>query len=174
MKSTKLLKQRSKNLLSNTCKNVPKLNLKVYAYIYNELIIFPRSNIEYETITTNKFYTNVHRLIRGKFHLYHSHITDEIFGYADDFYNTMLVERETCEILFIPHNFFGFDLFYFMKAYIAPAWGSKELDIGGNSLTHANYGNIKSEIKLIDSLKFYQRSLGEMSSTLTDTEKNAV
>ena len=55
MKSTKLLKQRSKNLLSNTCKNVPKLNLKVYAYIYNELIIFPRSNIEYETITTNKF-----------------------------------------------------------------------------------------------------------------------
>ena len=93
------------------------MNLKVYAYIYNELIIFPRSNIEYETIPTNKFFTNVHRLIRGKFHLHHSHITGEIFGYAHNFYNTMLVERGPCEIHFYPHNVFGFGLFYFMKAY---------------------------------------------------------
>ena len=45
---------------------------------------------------------------------------------------------------------------------------------GGNNLTHANYGNISSEIKLIDSLKFYQRGLGELSFTLTNIEKNAV
>ena len=31
-----------------------------------------------------------------------------------------------------------------------------------------------SEIKLIDSLKFYQRSLGELSSTLTPEEKTVV
>ena len=41
-------------------------------------------------------------------------------------------------------------------------------------MTHANYGNISSEIKLIDSLKFYQRSLGELSSTLTPEDKTAV
>ena len=86
----------------------------------------------------------------------------------------MLAEKKTCEIPFIAHNFFGFDLFYFLKAYVAPTWRSKELNIGGNKLTQANYGNINGEIKLIDSLKFYQRSLGELSSTLTDTEKNAV
>ena len=86
----------------------------------------------------------------------------------------MLIERDACEISFIAHNFFGFDLFYFIKAYTACAWGSKELNIGGNNLTHANYGNISSEIKLIDSLKFCQRSLGELSSTLTNIEKNAV
>ena len=57
-----------KNLLSNAYENVPKFNLKVYAYVYDELIIFPRRDIEYETITTNKFFTNVHQLIRGKFH----------------------------------------------------------------------------------------------------------
>ena len=86
----------------------------------------------------------------------------------------MLAERKTSEIPFIAHNFFGFDLFYFLKAYVAPAWHSKKLNIGGNKLTQANYGNRNGEIKLIDSLKFYQRSLGELSSTLTDTEKNAV
>ena len=70
--------------------------------------------------------------------------------------------------------FFGFDLFYFLKAYIASAWFSNKLNIGGNSLTQANYGNISGEIKLIDSLKFYQRSLGELFSTLTEEKKNAV
>ena len=54
------------------------------------------------------------------------------------------------------------------------AWCSKELNVGGKNLTHANYGNISNEIKLIDSLKFYQRSLSELSSTLTEEEKNAV
>ena len=170
-----ITKTEIKNLLfGNDSKNVPKFNWNVYAYVYNELIIFPISDIKYDTITTNKFFINVHRLIRGKFHLDHSHINREIRGYAHDFCNTMLIERETNGIPLIAHNFFGFHLFCYMKAYIASAWGLKELNIGGNSLTQANYGNIKSEIKLIDSYEFYQRSLGELTSTLTNTEKNAV
>ena len=143
-------------------------------YVYDELINFLASDIEYETTTTNKFFINVHQLIRGEFYLHHSHITGEIFGYAHDFCNTMLIEKGKCEIPFIAHNFFGFDLFYFLKAYVAPAWCSKEINIGGNSLTQTNFGNINGEIKLIDSLKFHQRRLGELSSTLTETEKSAV
>ena len=85
-----------------------------------------------------------------------------------------VVEKCTPEIPFVAYIFFGFDLFYFMKTYIVSAWCSKELNIGRNNLTHANYGNTSSEIKLIDSLKFYQRSLGELSSTLTTDEKAAV
>ena len=60
-----------------------------------------------------------------------------------------------------------------MKTYIATAWCSKELNVGGTNLTHANYGNITNEIKIIDSLKFYQRSPSKLSSTLTDEEKKA-
>ena len=135
--------------------------MKVFAYVYDELVCFPRIDIDYKTITTNKFFTNVHRLIRGKFHLHHSHLTGKIFGYAHDFCNTTLVEKTTPEIRFTVHNFFGFDLFYYMKACIASAWCSKELNIGGDNLTQANCGNIIGEIKLIDSLKFCQRSLGE-------------
>ena len=107
-------------------------------------------------------------------HLHHSHITGQIYGYAHDFCNTVVQEKSKTKIPFIAHNFFGFDLFYFMKTYIATAWCSKELNVGGTNLTHANYGNISNEIKIIDSLKFYQRSLSELSSTLTEEEKNAV
>ena len=48
------------------------------------------------------------------------------------------------------------------------------MNIGGANLTQANYGNISDEIRLIDSLKFYQRSLGELSSTLIAKEKIAI
>ena len=107
-----------KNALQKTHGNVPKFNLKIYAYVYDQLDYFPRSDINYETITTNIFFINVHRLIRGKFHLHHSDITGRIYGYMHDFCNTTQMERSTAEIPFIAHNFFGFDLFYYLKVYI--------------------------------------------------------
>ena len=61
-----------------------------------------------------------------------------------------------------------------MKAYIVSTWCSKQLNIGGTNLTHANCGNTSNEIKLIDSLKFCQRSLGELSPTLIADEEIAV
>ena len=74
--------------------------------------------------------------------MHHSHITGRIYGYAHDFCNTTQMERSTAEIPFIAHNFFGFDLFYYLKAYIAPAWCSKAVNIGGTNLIHTNSGNI--------------------------------
>ena len=145
-----------KNISAITKASISKLNLKVYAYVYDQLFIFPRSDIDYEIITTNKFFLHVHRLIRGKFHLHHSHITGNIIRYAHDFCNATCMEKSSGEITFMAHSFFGFDLFYFLKTYIASAWCSKELNIGGNNLTHANFGNNSNEIKLIHYLKFYQ------------------
>ena len=51
---------------------------------------------------------------------------------------------------------------------------SKELNIGGTNLTQINFSNITGEIKFIDSLKYYQKSLAELASTLSDEEKISV
>ena len=40
-------------------------------------------------------------------------------------------------------------------------------------MTHVNYGIIDNEITLTDSLKYYQKSLADVSSTLTSEEKRA-
>ena len=40
-------------------------------------------------------------------------------------------------------------------------------------MTHVNYGIIDNEIKLTDSLKYYQKSLADLSSTLKKEEKKA-
>ena len=72
------------------------------------------------------------------------------------------------------HIIFRFRFILFHKGYIASAWCSKSLNIAGNNLTHIDVSNIAGEIKIIDSLKFSQKSLAELVSTLSVEEKIAV
>ena len=120
------------------------------------MIDFPESNFMYDTITTNNFFRNVHRLIKVKLHLHHSHITGKTLGYAYDFCNWNVRENKS-EIAITAHNLFGFDMFFFVKGYHVTAWGTKYLNFGGTNLTHIIYGNIAGEIKFIDTLKYYQK-----------------
>lgn len=73
------------------------------------MIDFLPSNFIYDTITTNNFFTNVHRLIKVKVHLHHSHLTGKTSGYAHDFCNWNVRENKI-EIPMIAHNLFGFDI----------------------------------------------------------------
>ena len=109
-----------------------------------------------------------------KIHQHHSHITGKIHGYAHDFCNTKVTEKTALDIPVIAHNLFGFDLYYFIKGYIASTWCSKELNIRGPNLTQISFSNIAGEIKFIDNLKHYQKRLAELTSTFSDKEKISV
>ena len=162
-----------KNALSQSRGEVYKFNLKVYVFAYDKIIFLSHSNIECDTLTTDKFFIHVNRLIKAKVYLHHSLITGKVLVYSHDFCNTSVIEKTSSEIPFVEHSFFNFNIFYYLKTYIASAWCSKKLNIGGTNLTHVNYGIIDNEIKLIDSLKYYQKSLADLSSTLTPEEKRA-
>ena len=163
-----------KNIIRNTNGNkIPRFNLKLYAFVYGTMIDFPPSNFMYDTITTSNFFKNLHHLIKFKVHLHHSHITGNILGYAQDFFNWNVCENKS-EIALIAHNLFGFGMLFFIEGYRATAWGTKDLNFGGEILTRINYGNIARETKSIDILKYYQRSLGELAATLSENEKNLV
>ena len=158
-----------KNALSACGGSIPKFNLKIYAYLYDELICFPPQSV-YNVLTTKKFFNHVHNQIKMKVNIHHSHITGEIQGYAHDFCNTRVVELERSEIPCIAHNLLGFDFFYFMKGFSTTAWCSKELSAGGTNLTHLKFASIRGEIKFIDSIKYYQRSLAELTSSMEEKE----
>ena len=65
-----------KNIINGTEENkIRQFNLKLYALVYVSMIDFPPSNFIYDTITTKNFFRNVHRLIKVKIHLNHSHTT---------------------------------------------------------------------------------------------------
>ena len=161
----RVMQKEIKNALQSSADRVPKFSLKVYAFVYDMLVYFPNSDIQYETFITSSFFVNVHCLIKMKIHLHHSHITGKILVYAHDFCNTKVTEKRAPGIPVIAYNLFGFDLNYFMKDYIASVWCSKELNIGGTNLTQINFSNISGEIKSIGSLRCYQKNLVELPST---------
>ena len=162
-----------RNALKTSLSRVPKFNFKIYAFVYDWLVYFPKSDIQYETFTTNSIFVNANHLIKMKVYLHHSHITRNIIGYAHDFCNARVEEKKNLNSNY-SHNQFSSDLYYFIKGYIASAWYSKELKIGGKSLTHINFSNITGEIEFIDSLKYYRKSLAELARTLSEEEKGAV
>ena len=72
------------------------------------------------------------------------------------------------------HNFFGFGMFFLLKGFQATAWGTKDINLGGTNLTNIDFANIGSETKFIDTLKYYQKSLGQLAVTLSVDEKLSV
>ena len=76
---------------------------------------FPKNKFEFETVATNNLFENIHKIINAKVHLHHSHVTGEVIGYAHDFCN-LKVRGNKGVISCIAHNFFGFDIYFFLKA----------------------------------------------------------
>ena len=95
------------------------------------MVDFPPSNFMYNTITTNNFFRNVHRLIKAKVHLCHSQTTVKILGYAHDFCNWSVRENEI-KTPMIVHNLFAFDMFLFIKRYMCNCMGYKRFKFWWN------------------------------------------
>ena len=155
----------------NKTVKIPKFTLQVYSFLYDRLKNFPEIKFdEIKTITTNGFMLNLHRMINYKVHVHHSHITGEIIGYAHDFCNWKVRENNFL-IPLIGHNFLGFDIYYMVKGYRSSVWGTNDFNMGGTNLTNMNFANISSQVKIIDTLKYYQTFLANISSTMTLEEK---
>ena len=58
-----------------------------------------------------------------------------------------------------------------VKGYRCSVWGTNGFKMGGTHLTNMNFANISSQVKIIDTLKYYQTSLANIFSTMTLEEK---
>ena len=133
---------------------------------------FPRTKFEFETVTTGNLFEYVHKIINVKINLHHSHITGKIIGYVHDFCNLQVRENKDV-IPCIAHNFFNFDMIFLLKSVRLSAWRTKDINIGGKNFTDLNYISI-DKFKFIDAMKYYQSSLGKLSETLTEKEKENI
>ena len=56
----KIAEQIKENEIKHFDPKIPKFSQQLYSFVYGLLIKFPRSNIEYETVTTTNVLRNVH------------------------------------------------------------------------------------------------------------------
>lgn len=104
--------------------------------------------------------------------IHHSHITGKIIGYTYSLYNQK-VRENTNQISVITHNLFDFHFFSFERP-TARVWRTINISIGGTNLTNVNFSNISDQIRFIDTLKYYQKSLSVLASTMTVKEKQSI
>ena len=149
-----------------------KFTLQLYAFVYQRLMCFPTTKFECERVTTRNLFEYIHKIINVKINLHHSHITGKIIGYVHDFCNLQVRENKDL-VPCIAHNFFKFDMIFFIKAIRLSVWRTKDINIGGKNLTDLNYASIDN-LKFIDTMKYYQTSLGQLSETLSDREKENI
>ena len=71
------------------------LMLQTYAYVYKKIMDFPRTKFYHQTLTSNGFFETIHKIINVKIHLYHSHVTGKITGYAHDLCNMKVRGNQT-------------------------------------------------------------------------------
>ena len=155
----------------NKTMKIPKFTLQIYSSLYDCLMDFPEVKFnEIKTVTTNAFMINLHRIINYKVHIHHSHVTGQIIGHAHDFCNWKIRENNIL-IPLIGHIFLGFNIYHMVKGYRSSVWGTKDLRMGGKNLTNMNFVTISTQLKIIDTLKYYQNSLANISSTMTLEEK---
>ena len=158
----------------NKTMKIPKFTLQLYSFLYDCLMNFLSTKFdEIKTVTTRGFLKNIYKVVNFKIHIHHSHITGKIHGYSHDFCNWQLRENK----LFVPligHNFLGFDIYYMVKGYRSVTWGTKDFNMGGINLTNVNFANISSQVKIIDTLKYYQTSLANIANTVNEIEKDNI
>ena len=150
---------------------ISKYALQIYSFFYDRIMNFPTTKFdEIKTVSTPGFITALYRVINCKVHFHHSHVTGKIIGYAHDFCNWRVRENNYI-IPLIGHNFLGFDMYYMVKGFRASVWETSSLNMGGTTLTNMNYANIANQVKIIDTIKYYQTSLANISNTATFNEK---
>ena len=72
---------------------------------------------------------------------------------------------------FIFQNLSSFDFSFVVKGIRLCVWHTKQLNIGGNNLTNVQYSSIGSQVKFIDTIKYYQQSLSSLAKNTNAIEK---
>lgn len=101
------------------------------------------------------------------------HVTAKKVSYAHDFCNKKIREIQN----FIPvsvHNLFRFVFFFVTKDIRLCVWRKKQLNIGGTNLANVHYANIGSQVKVIDTIKYYNQSLSSLAKSADQMKKQTL
>ena len=65
-------------------------------------------------------------------------------------------------------------MFFVLKIIRLCVWRTKQLHIGGTNLINVQYANIGNQVKVIDTMKYYQQSLSALAKNASENEKENV
>ena len=61
-----------------------------------------------------------------------------------------------------------------MKGLRASVWKTRDITIRGKNPTDINFASIGNQVQFIDTIKYFQQSLGGLAGSLTSSEKTEI
>ena len=147
---------------------------KTISYLYGHSICFiTNDKVKGKFPISSKFLSNMIGIVKNQRDIHHSHVTGKTNGYAHNFCN--LKSRENYyTIPVFAHNQFRFDFFLFLKGLRPSVWETTDIAIGGRNPTDVNFVIIRNQVRFIDTVKYFQQSLGSLGNSMTDTQRENV
>ena len=140
-------------------------------FLYQHAIHFLKNeNINVDIPISNKFLSNMIAIYENKKTIHHSHVTGEIIGYAHDFCNQK-VKKNYYTIPVFAHNQFRSDFFLVLKGLRPTVWRTQDISIGRRNPSNVNFAIIRNQVKFIDTVKYFQQSLGNLANSMTNEEQ---
>ena len=157
---------------SRFAKNNPKnfFKDKLTAYLYSQLIDFETTDKTKGVPISRKFIPNIVAIFSSKNSVHQSHKTGQNEGHSHNFCNKKVTENYSKNPL-IAHNHFRFEFLFLMKVLRASVWKTRDINIWGKNPTDINFASIGNQAQFIDTIKYFQQSLGDLAGSLTSSEK---
>ena len=144
---------------------------KVIDFLYRNSIDFlPNENIDFKCPTSERFLTNLFPIYTNKPVGHHLHVSGKALGFVLDFCNSKVSEYYYT-IPVIAHNQFRFDSFFFLKGIRPKVWEITHIKIGAKNVSNIHFALIGNQVRFIDTIKYFQQSLGNLGASMTDIEK---
>ena len=84
------------------------------------------------------------------------------------------IEKTTILYLFLHTISLDLTFFLFLKGLRAGVWETTEIFIGGKNPTGVNFAIVQNQVRLTDTIKYYQQSLASLAASMTNIEKENV
>ena len=147
---------------------------KTIGFLYSQSINFlPTDKVKGDFPISDKFLLNMIAILKNQLVLHHSHVTGKVIGYAHDFCNQKCRDNYYT-IPVMAHSQFRFYFFLFLKGIRPSVWETTDISIGGKNPTDLNFAVFKNKVRFMDTVKYFQQSLGSLADSMTDTERDNV
>ena len=140
--------------------------IKTILFVYREIFDFPGNKREISLFVSKNFLSSVINLLYCDIWVHHSHVSENIHGYAHDFSNRKVKELNSQPISVFAHNLFRFEFFFVLIGLRLSVWRSKDLSMGGKGIRNMSYASIADQVKFTDTIKFYQEPLHALAASM--------
>lgn len=142
---------------------------KLLIFLYSNIVKFCDTDKVKGIPLSGKFIENLIGLRNEGYVIHHSHIS-EIVGYTHPYCNEK-VRENYCKTPVIAHNLFKFHFFFLLKGLRSGIWKTRDINIAGKNTSNINFANIGNQFHFVNTIKYFQQSLGTLANSLTDEEQ---